>query len=79
MGDPAVWTGLTNGSWTDGGLPTCEPQGCADLSLDSSVVSDCDGTLYSHTCTVSCASGYVAGDMDDAVFQCLAPAGTSCL
>ena len=61
--------------WTDGGLPTCEPPGCADLSLDSSVVLDCGGASYSHTCTVSCASGYVASDMDDAVFQCLAPPG----
>ena len=75
VGDPAVWTCTTNNSWTDGGLPTCEPQACADLSFGSSVVSDCDGTLYSHTCTASCASGYVASNMDDAVFQCLAPPG----
>ena len=68
VGDLAVWTSTTNGSWTDGGLPTCEPQGCADLSLGSSVVSDCDGTLYSHTCTVSCASGYVASDMGITLF-----------
>ena len=45
VGDPAVWTGLTNNSWTDGGLPMCEPQVCADLSLGCSVASDCDGTL----------------------------------
>ena len=69
VGDPA----MTNDSWTDGGLPTCEPQASVDLSLGSSVVSDWDGTLDSHTSTVSCASGYVASDMDDAVFQCLAP------
>ena len=25
-GDPAVWTCMTNGSWTDGGLSMCEPQ-----------------------------------------------------
>ena len=75
VGDPAVWTRTTNDSWTDGGLFTCEPQACADLSLGSSAASDCGGTLYSHTCTVSCPSGYVASDMDDAVFQCLAPPG----
>ena len=75
VGDPAVWTCTTNNSWTDGGLPTCEPQACADLSFGSSVVSDCDGTLYSHMCTLSCASGCVASNMDDAVFQCLAPPG----
>ena len=67
---------MTNASWTDGGLTTCEPQGCAELNLDSSVVSGCDGTLKSHTWTVSCASGYVISDMDDAVFKCLAPPGT---
>ena len=44
VGDLAVWTGLTNVSWTDGVLSTGEPQGCTDLSLESSVVSDCDGT-----------------------------------
>ena len=70
VGDLAGWTSRTNGSCVDGGLPTCEPQGCADLSLDSSVVPDCDETLYSHTCTVFCASRYVASDMDQAVFQC---------
>ena len=75
VGDPAVWTCMTNDSWTDGGLTACEPQTCADLSLGRLAVSHCDGTLYSHTCTVSCASGYVAKDMDDAVFQCLAPPG----
>ena len=75
VGDLAVWTSLTNGSWTDGGLSTCEPQACADLSSGSSVVSDCDGTLHSHTGTVSCASGNVVSDMNDAVFQCLAPPG----
>ena len=53
----------------------CEPQVCADLSLGSSVTSDSDGTLYSHTCTVSCASGYVASDIDDAVCKCLALPG----
>ena len=58
--DPAVWTCMTNNSWTYGGIPKCEPQACADLSLGSSVVSDCDGTLYSHTETASCLSGYVA-------------------
>ena len=56
------------GSWTDGGLSTCEPQACADLSLGSSVVSDGDGTLHSHTGTVSCASGYVASDMGMTLF-----------
>ena len=45
---------------------------CVDLSLGSSVASDCGGTLHSHW-TVSCASGYFA--MDDAVFKCLAPPG----
>ena len=70
-----MWTGLTNGSWTDGGLATCEPQGCAGLSLDSSVVSDCDGTLYGHTGTASCPSGCVASDVEDTVFQCLGPPG----
>ena len=70
-GDLAVWTCMTNGSWTDGGLSTCELQACADLSSGSSVVSDCDG----NTCTVSCASGHVARDMDNAVFQCLPPPG----
>ena len=75
VGDSAVWTCMTNDSWTDGGLPICEPQLCADLSLGSSAASDCDWTLYSHTWTVSCASGYVASDMDDAVFKCLAPPG----
>ena len=49
MGDPTVRTCMTNGSWTDGDLATCKPQACADLSLGSSVVSDCDGTLYSRT------------------------------
>ena len=72
VGDPALRTCMTQGAWTDGGLLTCEPQACADLSLGSSVVSDCDGTLYRITCTVSCASGYVISDMNDAVFQCLA-------
>ena len=43
--DPAVWTRMTNDSGTDGGLLTSEPQAVADLSLGSSVVSDCDGTL----------------------------------
>ena len=38
-------------------------------------MSDCDGPLYSHTCTVSCTSGYIASDMDDAFFQCLVPPG----
>ena len=33
------------------------------------------GLYYSHTCTVSCASGHVVSDMNDAVFQCLAPPG----
>ena len=69
VGYPAVWTCMTNDSWTDGGLPTCEPEVCADLSLGSSVASDRDGTLCSHTCTVSCALGHVASDMDDAVFS----------
>ena len=45
------------------------------MSLGSPVVPDCDGTLYSHTGTVSCASGYVASDTDNAVSQCLAPPG----
>ena len=63
VADPAVRTRMTNGSWTDGGLSTCEPQAYADLSLGSSVVSDCDGTLYGHTCTGSCASGYVTSDI----------------
>ena len=75
VGDSAVWTCMTNDSWTDGGLPICEPQVCADLSLGSSAASDCDWTLYSHTWTVSCASGYAASDMDDADFKCLAPPG----
>ena len=70
--DPALRTCMTKGAWTDGGLLACEPQSCADLSLGSSVVSDCDGTLYRHTCTVCCASGFVISDMNDAVFQCLA-------
>ena len=43
--DPAVWTQMTNDSGTDGDLLTSEPQAGADLSLGSSVVSDCDGTL----------------------------------
>ena len=68
--DPAVWTFTTNDSWTDCGLLMCEPQVCATLSFGRSVASDCDGR------TVSCASGFVASDMDDAVFKCLAPAGT---
>ena len=29
--------------------------------------------LKNQTCTVSCASGFVASDMDDAVFKCPAP------
>ena len=33
--DPAVSTCMTNGCWTDGGLPTCEPQACADLAAQS--------------------------------------------
>ena len=65
--------GLTNGSWTDGGLSTCEPQACANLSLGSSVVRDCDETLCSRTGTVSCPSGYGASDMYDTVFPGLAP------
>ena len=64
-----------NDSWTDGGLTMCEPHVCADLSLGSTVAADCDGTLFSHTWTVSCASGYVGSDMDDAVFKCLASPG----
>ena len=73
--DPAVWICMTNDSWTGGGLPTCEPQVYADLSLGSSVASDCDGTVQPHVDSVSCASGYVASRMDDAVFKCLAPPG----
>ena len=68
----AVWTCSTNNSRTDGGIPTCEPQTCAVLSLGSSVAAGCDGTLHSHTGTVSCPSGYVASDTEDTVFQCLA-------
>ena len=45
---PAVWTGMTNDPWTND-----EPQGCANLSLGSSVVWDCDETLCSRTGTVS--------------------------
>ena len=75
VGGPAVWTCMTNDSWTDGSLSTCEPQVCADLSFGSSVASDGDGTLHSHTWTVFCASGHVASDMDDAVLKCLAPPG----
>ena len=63
MEGPAEWTCMTNDSWTDDGIPTCDPQTCADLSLGSSVVSDCDGTLYSHTGTVSCPSGFVASEL----------------
>ena len=63
VGDPAVWTCMTNDSWTDGGRATCEPQMCADMSLGRSVASNCDESLYSYTRTVSCASGYVASDM----------------
>ena len=76
VGDLAVWTCMTNNSWLDSGLSTGEPQACADSSFGKSVVSDCDGTLHSHTRTVSCASGYVASDMVNAVFQCLAPPST---
>ena len=41
----AAWTRTTNVSGTDGGLFTSELQAGADLSLGSSVASDCDGTL----------------------------------
>ena len=73
----AGWPGMTNDSWMDGSIPMCEPQACADLSLGSSVVLDCLGTLHSHTGTVSGPSGYVASDLYDTVFQCLAPPGKS--
>ena len=73
--DPALGTRMTTDSGTDGGLLTSEPQVCANLCLGSSVASDCDGTLYGHTWAVSCASGHVASDMDDAVFKCQAPPG----
>ena len=39
-GDPAVWTSMTNDSWTDRGLPTSESQACANLSLGDSIRSD---------------------------------------
>ena len=42
---PAAWTRAPNDSGTDGGLFTSELQAGADLSLGSSVASDCDGTL----------------------------------
>ena len=45
---PVVWT-ETNDSWTNDGDPTGEPQACANLSLGSSVVWDCDETLCSRT------------------------------
>ena len=67
MKGPAVWTGMTNDSWTNDGDPTGEPQAC------SSVVWDCDETSGSRTGTVSCPLGYVASDMCDTVFKCLAP------
>ena len=35
VGDSAVWTCVTNDSWTDGGLLTGLPQAFADLSLGS--------------------------------------------
>ena len=44
VGDPAVWTCMTNDSWIDDGLPTCEPQACANMSLGGSVRSEFDGS-----------------------------------
>ena len=41
--DLAAWTRTTNDSGTDGGLLTSELHAGADLSLGSSVASDCDG------------------------------------
>ena len=38
VGDPPVWPSLTNDSWIDGGLPTCEPQASVDLGLQLSRV-----------------------------------------
>ena len=68
-----MWTGMTNDSWTNDGDRTSEPQACANLSLGSSVVWDCDETLSSRTGKVSCPSGYVASDTFGTVFKCLAP------
>ena len=44
VGDPAVWTCMTNDSWIDDGLPTGEPQACASLSFGGSVRSEFTGS-----------------------------------
>ena len=44
VGDPILWTHVTNDSWIADGLFTCEPQACANLSLGFSVRSEFDGS-----------------------------------
>ena len=44
VGDLVVWTCVTNDSWMNDGLTTCEPQACANLSLGGSVRSAFDGS-----------------------------------
>ena len=74
-GDLAVRTCMTNDSLIGDGLPTGEPQACANLGLGGSVWSDRKGTLPSQTRTDSCVLGHVASYMCDAIFQYLALPG----
>ena len=70
----AVWPGYDERSLDERQRSHGRAAGsCANLRLGSSLVSDCSGTLYSHTGTVSCPSGYVASDVYDTVFKCLVP------
>ena len=59
--DSAVWPRMTNHSGTDSGLLTNAPQAGADLSLGSSVVSDCMGLFPGASGWFACVRNSTAG------------------